>query len=1141
MNPQYMMPTPHQPGPGYGGPPPGGPYQPMPGMQMQRQPDGPGSGPYSHPPPGPHNGPAPMTMIPQVPMKPAGPMTYGGPPQLPASVNGGPPMKSGPLPPQSQMQGGPRPPMGSNAYMSGPPASYPGSGPPPRPPPSSTPGQMTAQMGRMQLDGPPRPPMQTMGSGMGLAGPNMGQPMAKLNSMPPPTSMCPPTSMQPPTSMPPPTNYGPTSGSLSNVYPSPVNTAPPGQPMAPSSGMYDGSVGAPPPQLSPQSQYNMQNTIPGTQYNQWSPNAVTPPGSFQPQMMHPPQDNTGTMHPPPGVVNGVQSYINADPSAGPGLPPGVMKSRYPPAPAPGQGMMSPPSPSGTNQVPGRMGPMNTMQQPMAPQQPRRLDPDQMPSPIQVIEDDKKNRGGVFATNTKGQIPPLVTTEFITEDQGVCNPRFMRSTMYSIPANPDMLKQTGVPLAVVISPFARLHPQEYPPRIVNMGELGPVRCVRCKAYMCPFMQFMDGGRRFQCGFCKGMTEVPPEYFAHLDHTGQRVDKFERPELCLGSYEFVATKEYCRSNNFPQPPAFVFLIDVSYSSVKNGMVNLLCQNIKQLLALLPKEGDSRVRVGFITFSNTIHFYNLKGCLAQPQMMVVSDLHDMFMPLLDGFLVDVDESEAVIDSLLEQIPQMFGDSRETETVLGPAIQAGLEALKASDCSGKLLVFHAALPIADAPGKLKNRDDRKLLGTDKEKVILMPQNNFYNQLGQECVAAGCSVDLFTFPIAYIDIATIGQVSRLSGGQIHKYTYFQADIDGQRFLEDLKRTIQRPIAFDAIMRVRTSTGVRPTDFYGSYYMSNTTDVELAATDSDKAITVEIKHDDKLADEDTVFIQAAILFTSIGGQRRLRIHNLSLNTCTQMADLYRNCELDTIMNYLAKSSLRQLMEQNPKSVKEHVTTRCAQILASYRKNCASPSLAGQLILPECMKLLPLYANCLLKSDAIAGGSDMLTDDRSFAMMAMSSMDVGSSLAYIYPRLLPLHDVLVDETDLPVALRCSIEKLQDAGVYLLENGIYMFLWIGMNVASEWVQNVFSVQSAAQIDIDKTKLLDLDNPLSQRVRDIISKVQDERQRFMRLVIVRQRDKLDLVFKHFLVEDKGSDNSPSYVDYLCHLHKEIRSLLS
>jgi len=52
--------------------------------------------------------------------------------------------------------------------------------------------------------------------------------------------------------------------------------------------------------------------------------------------------------------------------------------------------------------------------------------------------------------------------------------------------------------------------------------------------------------------------------------------------------------------------------------------------------------------------------------------------------------------------------------------------------------------------------------------------------------------------------------------------------------LSDLKHDISRPTVFDAVMRVRTSTGTRPTDFYGHFFMSNSTDVELAAIDCDK-------------------------------------------------------------------------------------------------------------------------------------------------------------------------------------------------------------------------------------------------------------------------------------------------------------------
>ena len=58
--------------------------------------------------------------------------------------------------------------------------------------------------------------------------------------------------------------------------------------------------------------------------------------------------------------------------------------------------------------------------------------------------------------------------------------------------------------------------------------------------------------------------------------------------------------------------------------------------------------------------------------------------------------------------------------------------------------------------------------------QTILTPQNNFYTKLGQDCVGAGWSVDLFLFPNAYIDIASISEVCRLTGGNLYKYSYFQ-------------------------------------------------------------------------------------------------------------------------------------------------------------------------------------------------------------------------------------------------------------------------------------------------------------------------------------------------------------------------------
>lgn len=59
----------------------------------------------------------------------------------------------------------------------------------------------------------------------------------------------------------------------------------------------------------------------------------------------------------------------------------------------------------------------------------------------------------------------------------------------------------------------------------------------------------------------------------------------------------------------------------------------------------------------------------------------------------------------------------------------------------------------------------------------LLTPQTNFYTKLGQECVAAGCSVDIFLFPNGYVDVATVSEVPRLTGGAVYKYAYFQVGI----------------------------------------------------------------------------------------------------------------------------------------------------------------------------------------------------------------------------------------------------------------------------------------------------------------------------------------------------------------------------
>jgi hypothetical protein len=58
------------------------------------------------------------------------------------------------------------------------------------------------------------------------------------------------------------------------------------------------------------------------------------------------------------------------------------------------------------------------------------------------------------------------------------------------------------------------------QVVDFGEGGPLRCGRCKAYINPFMRFVDGGRRFQCNMCGFVNDCPREYQCNLRPDGRR---------------------------------------------------------------------------------------------------------------------------------------------------------------------------------------------------------------------------------------------------------------------------------------------------------------------------------------------------------------------------------------------------------------------------------------------------------------------------------------------------------------------------------------------------------------------------------------------------------------------------------------------
>merc|ERR1711979_189022 len=91
-------------------------------------------------------------------------------------------------------------------------------------------------------------------------------------------------------------------------------------------------------------------------------------------------------------------------------------------------------------------------------------------------------------------------------------------------------------------------------------------------------------------------------------------------------------------------------------------------------------------------------------------------------------------------------------------------------------------------------------------------------------------------------------------------------------------------------------------------------------------------------------------------------------------------------------------------------------------------------------------------------------------MRLETLPVSQMAAFYYPRLMALHNLadnsgLQDENGsivLPDMLNLTSESLTQDGVYLLENGFEMDMWIGGSVSPNFLQDVFGIGSIDQME-------------------------------------------------------------------------------
>ena len=742
--------------------------------------------------------------------------------------------------------------------------------------------------------------------------------------------------------------------------------------------------------------------------------------------------------------------------------------------------------------------------------------------------------------------------------------------------------------------------------------GPPRCESCLAYINPFMDPHTGS----CNLC--------------GHANRKIrNQMIGEAMQFGTVEYDVKGRYVtRGDHGPVQPISIYAIDLTcpdaaaYLPILERTGYEIYQHFqrqRQFSMAGPTPAPPRIGMVLVSCLGIIlRPYHPQNRHGRSSVVVVSDVTDQpFCPLpLSDWTYDLSceegwmawqtfcREDAIrdVEEWRQRTAKYKSSSNHADgfelSCGGAALHFLAEALTSSGGRGTWMSWRrpnygvGMLPHRLGNQKLQDDDTKCYTPLQLISHHLKPEeeaaSSFYKALGTTCVKSSVSLDVIVHNRTGdsqrgIDIATLSELCNVTGGKLTWITC----VDWQQSLkEELSRQVLSYSGWDAVFKVRCSEGVQVKSFFPSggslveTFAGASPELELSCLMPNTSIVIELEHrvGGIPKDRNNVYVQTALLYTTVSGKRRVRVSTLAIRTSKIVSEIYRAVDFNAVVSLLTRSAAKCILEANIEvkissrnKARSLLYQKCVNILACYRQyTAASASPMGQLLLPEKMLLLPLYCMCLLKSPMLrptnpraipgmqASTLSPTNDERAYYIYHISQAMPSFATLMVHPNMFSVGTYLMEGDDdsigawqtppevgqwngfvrMPQIIAPSMECLADDGIYMVDDGLRVYLLVGRSVPDHIKNEIFHHQRQHQ----SSELTQRLNALLHQIRVYASTTRGSESELRRtwaplVRVLQQQNQSPLEAEVFalMVTDSNSGEK-DYVDFLCAFHRRI-----